>query len=564
MFAHIRQKLLFNTVVKYGKQKKYSISAVSEVKSETKDVEPIYPSIENISFKAKCKRKRQAWHEKIKSLETVEEKLFKINMPRYYGWKSLILKEHVIPYNSLSHAQYFTRTHIVKEFGLPAYYNTVISTEQLDRIVQSIKSDIEDNIIFEYCIRRREHEIKADKFPLDENIKASDRKINMEEIISKALIHRINRTMLIHLTSENPHLLHTEVDFEPRLEASWFMGGLNPPNFVRNFRKSVKFLKEFVDDSVNLPVQYFGQPVVHLRHKHPLRQIIPLSDCENSALEVPTFKLNPKVLTYTLEKKHLTNIPGFWPGDENEFGLLSYHNCTYLQTRPEKYNDTSAALTIQAVLASYSWLLSQACYQGFSTFNDITYPLTTQTIITNGQWWSFFVYQLNTTLVHSEYADENLKRNICWITEPIKLFDKIENDKVHGLNEEVLKTLIKFYMNIPEERVGVNLKPYLGKSVKVIADIEHDGRRNWLEKQYKHLVANRPRHRRIPEIYDWQKIYIIRYKTRPMDKKREPWEFGIKMYKRTLDDHQPAYIPRRLRANPKKRNRGRWAKTYYP
>jgi len=70
--------------------------------------------------------------------------------------------------------------------------------------------------------------------------------------------------------------------------------------------------------------------------------------------------------------------------------------------------------------------------------------------------------------------------------------------------------------------------------------------------------------RRISEIYDWQKIYIIRHKTRPMDKKREPWEFGIKMYKRTLDDHQPVYIPRHLRENPKKRNRGRWAKTYYP
>jgi len=41
--------------------------------------------------------------------------------------------------------------------------------------------------------------MEADKFPLDENIKALDRKINMENIISKALIHRINRTMLIHL-----------------------------------------------------------------------------------------------------------------------------------------------------------------------------------------------------------------------------------------------------------------------------------------------------------------------------------------------------------------------------
>lgn len=132
---------------------------------------------------------------------------------------------------------------------------------------------------------------------------------------------------------------------------------------------------------------------------------------------------------------------------------------------------------------------------GFSTFNDITYPLTTQAVITDGQWWSFCVYQLNTTLIHSEHVTENPKRNVCWITEPIKLFDKIENEKVHGLNEEVLKNLIKFYVNTPEERINVDLKPYLGKSEKVIADIEEDERRNWLEKQYKHLVCNRPRHK---------------------------------------------------------------------
>ncbi|XP_011867652.1 PREDICTED: 28S ribosomal protein S30, mitochondrial [Vollenhovia emeryi] len=565
MFAHIRKRLVFNTVVKYGKQKRYSTSAVSEVRSKAEEsAEPMYPPIEDLSWKTKWRRKRASWHDKIKGLETVEEKLFEFNMPRYYGWTALMLNEHVIPYDALSHAQYCTRTHVVKESGLPAYYNNIISSEQLDRMVQAIKSDVEDNIIFEYCMRRREHEMKPDKFPLDEHIKAFDRKINMEEIISKALVHRINRTMLIHLAPENQHLLHTEVDYEPRLEASWFMGGIDPPEYRRRFRKSRDFLKEHVDEPIDLPVYYTGQPVMHLRYRHPLREIIPLSDCENPDLDVPTFKMDPEVLTYTLDRKHLTNIPGFWPGDENEFGLLSYHNCTYLQTRPETYNDTSTALTVQAILASYSWLLSQACYQGFSTFNDITYPLTTQTVITNGQWWSFFVYQLNTTLVHSRYADENPKRNICWTTEPIKLFDKIEGEKVHGLNEEVLKTLIKFYMNIPEERVGVNLKPYLGESVKVIADIEHDERRNWLEKQYKHLVNNRPRHRLVPEIYDWQRIYLIKFKTRPIDKKREPWQFGINMFKRRLDDHKPPYIPRRLRENPKKRKIGRWARMYYP
>jgi len=49
-----------------------------------------------------------------------------------------------------------------------------------------------------------------------------------------------------------------------------------------------------------------------------------------------------------------------------------------------------------------------------------------------------------------------------------------------------------------------------------------------------------------------------------MDKKREPWEYGIRMFKRRLDDHLPVYIPRCLRTNPKKRKVGRWAETYYP
>lgn len=49
-----------------------------------------------------------------------------------------------------------------------------------------------------------------------------------------------------------------------------------------------------------------------------------------------------------------------------------------------------------------------------------------------------------------------------------------------------------------------------------------------------------------------------------MDKKREPFERGINMYNRSLDDHHPAYIPKCLRENPKQKKIGRWKKTYYP
>lgn len=198
---------------------------------------------------------------------------------------------------------------------------------------------------------------------MDENITNLEKKVKIDSIC-QALIQKINRTMLIHLSSTYPHLLQAEMDIEPRLEASWFAGGVEPPPFVKQYRRRHAYLKDFVDNLVDLPVQYLGQPVMHLRYKHPLKEIISLNECQNPDLDVPTFKLTPKVLTYRLDRRHLTNIPGFWPGDKNEFGFLSYHDCTNLQRRPKEYNDTSEALTVQAILASYSWLLSQACYQG--------------------------------------------------------------------------------------------------------------------------------------------------------------------------------------------------------
>ena len=131
---------------------------------------------------------------------------------------------------------------------------------------------------------------------------------------------------------------------------------------------------------------------------------------------------------------------------------------------------------------------------GFSPFNDITYPLVNQMITTDGKLWSFYVYQMNTTEFGTYVLNSNPKRNICWATDSIKLYDKIENGKVHGLNEQVLQNLLKFYINAPEQR-DYNMKPYLDENVKFVANYEDDEKREWLEVHFKHLMSVRPRHR---------------------------------------------------------------------
>jgi len=113
---------------------------------------PQYPPILDISYEARMQRKRNEWYEKIKSLKTVEEKLFEINMPRYYGWKTIMLCEDSIPYNTLSFAQHVTRTHFRDFKDLPPHSASV--EEESNKLLGQIKPCIEEALIFEYKYRR--------------------------------------------------------------------------------------------------------------------------------------------------------------------------------------------------------------------------------------------------------------------------------------------------------------------------------------------------------------------------------------------------------------------------
>lgn len=258
-------------------------------------------------------------------------------------------------------------------------------------------------------------------------------------------------------------------------------------------------------------------------------------------------------------------FPGFWPGDKHQYGYLSYHKRSHLfeRERFQDKQDDKEALHSQAIVASFAWLHAQANFLGFTTYNDITYPLVTQTIISNGKTWSFYVYQMNTMLMHSKYINENLKRNICWATEENNLYEEIVDGKLIGFNEDVLIKLLKFYVNVPEERLGINMHPYLSDSEKVLADYQDDDKRQWLEKEYKYLVSNRPRFKEVDEIYNWEKIYKVDHKTRANDKKTRFFDLFKNPYNRRLDDRQAYYIPRALRPNLP-RSKGRYAKEYFP
>jgi hypothetical protein len=80
-------------------------------------------------------------------------------------------------------------------------------------------------------------------------------------------------------------------------------------------------------------------------------------------------------------------------------------------------------------------LVNLCCFvlpAGFNTMMDLAYPLTTQTIVTDGQTFSFYAYQLN-TLALWRGDEANPLRNICWHSNDAKLFEVVEDGEVYRL-----------------------------------------------------------------------------------------------------------------------------------
>lgn len=188
----------------------------------------------------------------------------------------------------------------------------------------------------------------------------------MTDFNAKSISQQINRIMINNLSVKYNHLMECELDVKPRVEAFWFFAGFNVPDEVAKSRRSRDFLKEFENEPVNQPLQYYGSPLMHLRYKLPLKEISTQNTSKQFHSEIPVEALDPRSHNYYKELKRATVIPGFWPGDPSEFGFVSYNSTAHLATRKKTFNDNSDAVTAQAVMGSYAWLYSQACYQGIN------------------------------------------------------------------------------------------------------------------------------------------------------------------------------------------------------
>ncbi|CAG2176320.1 unnamed protein product, partial [Oppiella nova] len=229
--------------------------------------------------------------------------------------------------------------------------------------------------------------------------------------------------------------------------------------------------KWFPNETTDQQFTYKGTHSLHLRTDKPLPPAIPLDDDICLKSQIGEYKYRLLNLGYNIRRHSLSTLPGFWSDCSNGFDFPnlichSRHNLKVRELRNGRsYDDDQQVLDGMAISSSFAWLHSLASNLGFSIFHELTYPLVTHAIITDGQFWSFYVYQLNTHCFHSD-VDNNLLRNVCWSSGELKLFDSYENGRLIGVNDEVIKLLIKFMAREPQLSDGCVLRPYLSEDLR--------------------------------------------------------------------------------------------------
>ncbi|XP_023334071.1 39S ribosomal protein S30, mitochondrial [Eurytemora carolleeae] len=483
----------------------------------------------------------------VRECDTVEEKMYQINRPKYYGWWSYIMQPDKIPADLLDFTKFSTWTHV--EQGLPEYFHNQV----LDTQAKSILAEVAP--LIEMVVRDESQFREIGKYVTNDKIRFSEKFANTadswaaytkENIFSRNLVKKIHEVLYSHLSSSHPHIRDSVEDYDARNEAFWFRGGIQPDKSMLKKREGTKKMldkhrarvsyqvKEFGDEKVKEPyeraLQIKHNSVVQVRHENPLSEFVSRDSALCTNISVPIVDYDPRCYGLRTVCQHGTNIPGYWPEEPNQMGLFSYH------TRVNVFNHKSLGghkvITEEVereqdiskgILTNFAWCLPQACYLGFSPLTDLTFPLVSQSMNTDGRKWSYFAYQMNTCDLSHNNMSDHTHQNILWSADPVLLYDKVEDGKVFNYNPDSLLPLIKMFLNKPRSR-EYSMTPYLGKIGKLVNHPDNYQRKRFME-IIRNQFSNRPKTVQKPEMYLWEKLLLVDNKSMPqlaLDRRR-PW-----------------------------------------
>ncbi|NWU49914.1 RT30 protein, partial [Dromas ardeola] len=248
-------------------------------------------------------------------------------------------------------------------------------------------------------------------------------------------------TLAAFLCGRNPLLAASSLDLKPEVNYYWHHG---EEVVVHGHRKGrVDPVRFQIDDN----------PHLQIRVPKQLPEFVPL---ESDLGDVPVIDHKPSKLP--LFKKQYENkvFIGSKVADPCCYGHTQFHLIPDKLKR-ERFVRANLEDQIEVVyrangIASlFAWTAAQAMYQGFWSEADVTRPFVSQAVVTDGKYFAFFCYQLNTLALTAETIQNNSRKNICWGTDSKPLYDVVEDGSVKGFNDEVLLQLVRFLLNRPKE-----------------------------------------------------------------------------------------------------------------
>ncbi|XP_014027787.1 large ribosomal subunit protein mL65 [Salmo salar] len=401
------------------------------VHTKTAIQEPVYPPIvPSLTAKSKSAKGRQiAEHlDKIRAADVQEKLTFLTRVQR----KKYVLCPQTFALNADKWYQHFTKTAYLP--GLPEKFIVEETKEESVPDTQNASSTIDETAFAD--IRSHVcHSILQENWYMKKRQPFLQRE--QEHYVApfmRNLVSGLTHTMAKH----NPVLQLSSLDLDPQVSFYWMRGQRTIPRGHRGGR--VEPIRFQIDD----------KPHSQIRIPQQLPQFVPLEVVMSA--DVPEIKFAPDLLPMFRRQYENNIFTGAKLHDPGCYGHTQFHLVPdrYRRDKMAKRNLTDQVevyLRANGIASLFAWTGAQAMYQGFWSHEDVTRPFVSQAVITDGQYFSFFCYQLNTLGLSIETDAGNPRKNVCWGTDSMRLYEGVKDGAVVGLDDRVLKLLVQFLLN---------------------------------------------------------------------------------------------------------------------
>ncbi|XP_036135791.1 39S ribosomal protein S30, mitochondrial [Molossus molossus] len=390
------------------------------------------PIVASLTAKSKAARQRRVerWHAAVHAAPSVDEKIRLLTKMQFMKY---VVYPQTFSLNADRWYQGFTKTVFLS--GLPPPSDPApapgLATQPSDPApapdLEPLRAAACDCLLQEHFYLRRKG-----RAPLYQE----------REALASPFLDQLVASLVGLLSAHNPVLAAAALDRRRPVHFYWLRG---EEVILHGHRKGrVDALRYQIND----------KPHNQIRIAKQLPEFVPLD--YSVPIEIPVPNCKPDKLPL-FKRQYENNIfIGSKTADLYCYGHTQFHLLPDKLKRERLLKQNRAdqievVCRANAIASLFAWTGAQAMYQGFWSGADVTRPFVSQAVITDGQYFSFFCYQLNTLALTVQADRENARRNVCWGTPSQPLYEAVEGSGVKGFNDEVLLQLVRFLLNRPEE-----------------------------------------------------------------------------------------------------------------